>query len=145
MQGDITIRGTLDGQQWERVLSIGAPAGNTGLSTLWARSKIAALLDEMVTGTPEAVIRPQVVDLAMKHQLASRCTSFVAIDKTPVKPVNTSSSEHQVANQMPAGNTMGMPFPATATVAGQHFYIGLLLLIMGMISWLAMRRKGLPA
>ena len=145
VQGDITIRGTLDGQQWERVLSIGAPAGNTGLSTLWARSKIAALLDEMVTGTPEAVIRPQVVDLAMKHQLASRYTSFVAIEKTPVKPVNTSSSEHQVANQMPAGNTMGMPFPATATVAGQHFYIGLLLLIMGMISWLAMRRKGLPA
>lgn len=145
VKGDITIRGTLNGQQWERVLSTGEPGSNSGLSTLWARSKVESLLDEIVTGTPEDVIKPQVIDLALKHKLATRYTSFVAIEQVAVKPADSQSSEHAVPSLMPAGNKMGLPFPGTATSATLSFYLGLLFVLLGLAAYPIMRRKGLYA
>ncbi|HID80861.1 MAG TPA: marine proteobacterial sortase target protein, partial [Thiotrichales bacterium] len=145
VKGDIIIRGQLNGQPWQRVLSVGEPGQHAGLSTLWAQSKITSLLDEIVTGTPENVIKPQVIDLALKHHLATRYTSFVAIEQIPVRPEGESSSEHAVPNLMPAGNKMGLPFPATATSATLSFYLGLLCILLGFVAYSFMRRKGLYA
>lgn len=145
VKGDIIIRGQLNGQQWQRVLSVGEPGQNNGLSTLWARSKVELLLDEIVTGTPEDVIKPQVIDLALKHRLATRYTSFVAIEKMPALPEGEQSKEHAVPNLMPAGNQMGLPFPATATSATLSFYLGLLFTLLGFTVYPFMRRKGFHA
>ena len=138
--GDISIRGSLNGQQWERKIAIGNPGSNSVLSTLWARSKVESLLDEMVTGTPEDIIRPQVIDLGIKHSLATRYTSFIAIEQIPVRSVDTASYEHAVLNLMPAGNQMHLPFPATATSAKLSFYLGVFCIVISLLVLLYRKR-----
>ncbi len=141
VNGDIRVRGSLNGQQWERKISIGNPGLNSGLSTLWARSKVESLLDEVVTGTPEQIIRPHVTDLGIKHSLATRYTSFVAIEQTAVRPNESPSNEHAVPNLMPAGNQMVLPFPATATSATLSFYLGVLFILFSLLIYYLYTRR----
>ncbi len=98
------------------------------------------MLDEMVTGTPEEIIRPQLIELGIKQSLATRYTSFVAIEQTPVRPPDVPSNEHAVPNLMPAGNQMHLPFPATATSAKLSFYLGILCIVFSLLIFLYLRR-----
>lgn len=128
--GDIRISGLVQGQAWSRSIVLNGVSGHSGMAKLWAGRKIGNLMDAIVEGKPEAVIKPQVLMLALEHQVASKYTSFVAIDEKPVKPESAPKQHKRVPNLMPAGSTMQMPYPATATSAGLTFWIGLLLLLM---------------
>ncbi len=125
----LTVRGQIAGQQWQRTLHSGASISDSGLATIWAQRKIDTLFDSMVSGTDEATIKPQVVQLAVEHHLLTRYTSFVAVDRTPVKPADELAEDGQVPNLMPHGNTMAVPFPPTATSATLTFYLGVLFLL----------------
>ncbi|MCK5360067.1 MAG: marine proteobacterial sortase target protein, partial [Gammaproteobacteria bacterium] len=86
-------------------------------------------------------IKPEVIKLALKHDLLTRYTSFVAVDKTPVKPENEEAVDKHTPNLMPKGNTMALSFPATATTASLSFYLGLLFLFVSLLLVLRQRRK----
>jgi Ca-activated chloride channel family protein len=136
----VRVHGQLAGQQWQRTLLSGSPIPDSGLATLWARKKIDALLDSMVTGTKESSIKPEIIQLALKHNLLTRFTSFVAVDKTPVRPEGELAQDKQLPNLMPRGNLMAVPYPATATSASLSFYLGLLFLFFVMLILLRQRQ-----
>ena len=139
--GKVRVRGQLAGAKWQRTLSPGPSQADSGLATLWARKKVDALLDSMVTGADESNIKPEIIQLALSHQLLTRYTSLVAVDKTPVKPETELAGEQQRPNLMPRGNTMVVSFPATATTASLSFYLGLLFLILVMLLFIRQRRE----
>jgi hypothetical protein len=57
----------------------------SGVGALWARAKIATLMDELTRGGDAADDRPQVVKVALEHHLVSAYTSLVAVDVTPTR------------------------------------------------------------
>ncbi len=132
----VQVSGNLANQSWQQSLQLGSTtdqaANHTGISKLWAREKISALLDEKTRGTPEAEIKPQVLTLALQHQLMSPYTSFIAEDKTPTRPVNIESQSQLVPNLTPKGQKT-LAYPNTATGAPLNIAIGFLAL---MVFWL---------
>jgi Ca-activated chloride channel family protein len=81
----IHVRGMLGGQAWECNLALPAPSasGDAGIGRLWGRQKIESLMDGLGEGRDPAAVRSEVVEVALRHHLASQYTSLVAIDKTP--------------------------------------------------------------
>ena len=53
------------------------------IAKVWARSKIADLADRQIAaGDPHGEIRDTITRVALRHQLASSYTSFVAVDSS---------------------------------------------------------------
>jgi Ca-activated chloride channel family protein len=71
---------------------------DAGVSRLWARARIDALEDQLRRGTDEALVRPQVIEVAVAHRLVTRYTSLVAVDRTPVRAPDSPLASVQVAN-----------------------------------------------
>ncbi len=65
----IVLRGRLGIEVWERELVLHPAGEGAGLSSHWARGKIAALLDRRRTGATEDEVRAAVLELALKHHL----------------------------------------------------------------------------
>ncbi|GJL81211.1 MAG: marine proteobacterial sortase target protein [marine bacterium B5-7] len=111
----------------------------SGVATLWARQKIESLLDSLRAGADIESVRPMVTEVALQHRIATRFTSFVAIDKTPARPENLPMSSRHVANRMPAGSIMGasqaIALPVTANGHYISIVIALLLLLASMLMY----------
>jgi Ca-activated chloride channel family protein len=91
---------------------------------LWARARIAELLDQRRRGADEEQTRQAVVATALAHHLVSKFTSLVAVDQTPERPLNRPLSQKPVGNLAPQGQAI-TGFPATATNAAQLRFAGL--------------------
>lgn len=103
-----------------------------GVGSLWARRKIESLLDQHRLGEPEERIQPQVTRLALDHQLLSPYTSFVAVEKVPVRPLGEPLLKASVPQILP----QGMRFPQTGDNRGYLAVIGLLMLIIAGLLYL---------
>lgn len=76
--------------------------GNPAIAQLWGRSRIKALMNQMVQGDTKAGVEA-VIDTALKYQLLSQYTAFVAVsDDVRVNPQEASVSV-QVPVEMPDG------------------------------------------
>lgn len=96
-----------DGQPWSQRIGLQTiPADSEGIAGLWARAKIADLMDWRYQGGDESQIKPQVVELALNHQLLSQYTSFVAVEQKPVNPDPDSALQDSVANMAPRGMSL---------------------------------------
>lgn len=129
----ITIKGDIGGKVWQQQLTLNhqQPTSNshTGISKLWAREKISALLDEKTRGKPEIDIKPQVVEVALRHQLMSPYTSFIAEDKTPARGATQTINSKLVPNLTPHGQKT-LAYPSTATNAPLNIVFGLLAMLL---------------
>lgn len=98
---------------WRRSLDLGEAKPAPGIAKLWARAKIEALNDSARRGADPDRIRSAVVALALRHGLASRHTSFVAVDTEPARPATAPLATAQVPLNLPAGwseeKVMGEP------------------------------------
>ena len=75
-----------------------AEAGNAGpsLAKVWGRANIAELTDRQATaGDPHGELRDAIRRIAMKHQLASDYTSFVAVDSSEITEGEYGVTVHQ--------------------------------------------------
>jgi Ca-activated chloride channel family protein len=108
---------------------------SAGVAALWARSRIADLLDQLRRGADEDQIRPAAVETALTHHLVSKYTSLVAVDKTPVRPAGDPLDSEQVASLMPHGQSGSaiFGFPATATNAEVLQLTGFTLLSLALL------------
>lgn len=70
------------------------------IPTLWARSKVTALMDEYRQGN-EAV-KEQIVDLALRHSLITQFTSFIAVEHRVVNPGGTAKLS-AIPTELPEG------------------------------------------
>jgi Ca-activated chloride channel family protein len=129
----ITAQGRLRQTPWQTSLSIHGSQRQTGIARVWARAKIAALMDQQHDGVSQQQIRRQVIALALRHHLVSRYTSLVAVDVTPSRPSEQVVRTTAVPGALPHGQqyrTIFAPLAKTATAATLHRLIGIGLLLL---------------
>ncbi|RDH87486.1 MAG: marine proteobacterial sortase target protein [endosymbiont of Escarpia spicata] len=132
LQGLLTIKGDRAGESWQRRIQLGGGGDRAGVHLLWARANIAELMAQRNRGRPEPEIRKAVLEVALKHQLVSRYTSLVAVDKTPVRQLEEMLKTKPMPTNLPHGwkaNKVFGRMPQTATPASLHLLIGLFLLM----------------
>ncbi|MCB1889439.1 MAG: marine proteobacterial sortase target protein [Rhodocyclaceae bacterium] len=103
LDGEVIVEGKLGGRPWQHRIALGEASLGSGIGSLWARRKIDALMDRLSLGNDEAAVRAEVLPLALAHRLVTRYTSFVAVDKTPVRPASEGLAEGQVPTHLPHG------------------------------------------
>ncbi len=135
----LVLKGKRSGREWQRQIQLNGGGVSSGIHALWARRKIADLMDQKVRGRDEREVRGEVVALALAHRLVSKYTSLVAVDKTPVRPLEADLASKQVPTNLPHGWSANKVFgqmPQTATPAPLLLLAGLLFLSAG---WFARR------
>ncbi|WP_342735826.1 marine proteobacterial sortase target protein [Bradyrhizobium sp. B117] len=104
LAGSLEIKGRVGDRPWSVTLPLQNAAEGKGLSKLWARRKIgdaevARTLREM---TPEDSDKA-ILALALDHQIVTRLTSLVAVDKTPSRPEGEPLKLSELPINLPAG------------------------------------------
>ena len=134
--GDIVqVDGDTVAGAWTRSLELTGLVDSRGIGALWARARIDALTDAGARGADPKETRDEIVATALTHHLVSKHTSLVAVDKTPVRPVDKSLSSQQVPNLMAYGQSANaiFGFPATGTDATGLLRSGFLSLIVALL------------
>jgi Ca-activated chloride channel family protein len=129
----LVIDGRLAGGGWRVELPLADAAPGPGTASVWARAHVAALMDRERRGVDAESVRAEVIDTALAHQIVTRHTSLVAVDRTPVRPSASGLAREQVPSLLPHGQSMKaiFGFPATATSAPVYRRNGALLLGLG--------------
>lgn len=134
LNGEVRVSGTTATQNWQRNLKLNSRKLNPGVAGVWARSKIADLLDEKTTGRDADAVREEVLSVALRHRLVSPYTSFVAVEKTPSRPDAGPLKKANVPNARPEGQSdQPYAWPRTATDSRRQMFIGSLLLLLALL------------
>jgi Ca-activated chloride channel family protein len=104
LKGSVEIKGRIGDRPWTVTLPVANAAEGKGLSKLWARRKIAdaEIARTLRQGTPEDADKT-ILALALEHQLVTRLTSLVAVDKTPSRPEGETLKLTELPLNLPAG------------------------------------------
>jgi Ca-activated chloride channel family protein len=130
----LEITGLIGQQQWQASLPIKRLPSSEGISKLWAREKIAGLMEDIYSGDRHAHDdnKQAIIDTALEHHLVSKFTSLVAVDKTPVRLQEELLKKRKLATNLPYGwDKTKFMFSKTATRFDLSFYSGLLFLLVG--------------
>ncbi len=131
----ITVSGKLANKDWSSELSLNGGRIHPGVSKLWAREKIAALMDQRTHGEEAEQIKQEIVTTAIHHHLVSKYTSLVAVDITPARVKEALLKTKPVPTNLPHGWDYDKVFgtlPQTATPATFNMLIGLFVFMLGM-------------
>ncbi|HSO05732.1 MAG TPA: marine proteobacterial sortase target protein [Pelomicrobium sp.] len=143
----VVVSGRRGEQQWGTVLPLAGAQAERGVAALWARHRVAALMDTLHDGADPAQVRAEVIRVALEHRLVSRYTSLVAVDVTPSRPEALASRESAVPVNLPHGwshDAVFGPAPRTATAAPLHVALGLAALALA-LALFAVSRTRRPA
>jgi len=142
-EGEIVVSGMLGDAPWRAVVPVSAAPEGRGMGVLWARDKIAALMDSLRDNAPEPEIRAAVVDLALTHHLVTKYTSLIAVDRPPARPETVPLKSAALPTNLPDGWTYDAVFgelPQGATDARFDLLLGALLLAAALLAFGARRR-----
>lgn len=141
--GEVVVSGRRGGTSWEAVVPAAAAGAQGGVGALWARYKIAALMDQLRSGASQEEVRGAVTAVALEHHLVSRYTSLVAVDVTPTRadgaPLNTAAIPTNLPHGWQYESVFG-ELPQTATTGPLHAVYGLAALLLSVLLWLVARR-----
>ena len=127
------IKGQLVNTPWAQSLNLKSEnkKQTDNLDTVWARQKVATLMDELRTGSrSNEQTKVDVVKLGIEHAIITKYTAFIAVEEKPSKPAEKVASDKAVPNLMPKGNTM--PAPQTATPSTLLILLGLFLVLLSL-------------
>ncbi len=131
---EVSVNGELQGQTWRQRLKNSThnqALDMQRLNTVWARSKVEELMDSLLTSPEQAdKIRLQVIELGLRNQLATKFTSFIAVEQEISRPESATPKHSNVPNLMPKGSTMNAPQTATPATILQLVGGILLLLVL---------------
>ncbi|WP_315774207.1 MULTISPECIES: marine proteobacterial sortase target protein [unclassified Bradyrhizobium] len=104
LAGSLQLKGRIGDQPWTITLPLSGAAEGKGLSKLWARRKIgdaevAQTMRQMTSEEADGAI----LKLALEHQLVTRLTSLVAVDKTPRRTDGEPLRLAELPINLPAG------------------------------------------
>jgi len=104
LAGSVEIKGRIGDRPWVVKLPLAGAAEGKGLSKLWARRKIAdaEVARTLRQSAPEDADKI-ILSLALEHQLVTRLTSLVAVDKTPSRPTGAKLTLAELPINLPAG------------------------------------------
>ncbi|MDB5599645.1 MAG: marine proteobacterial sortase target protein [Xanthobacteraceae bacterium] len=104
LAGDIEIKGHIGDRPWTITLPVAKAAEGKGLSKLWARRKIAdAEVARTLRQDSGDAADKKILALALEHQLVTRLTSLLAVDKTPSRPQGERLKLAELPLNLPAG------------------------------------------
>lgn len=127
-----------DGQPWSQSMHLQSiPSDSDGIASLWANAKITNLMDSQYQGADELQVKPQVIDLALRHQLLTQYTSFVAVEQRPVNPNPDTMELDAVANLLPPG----MAYPVGGLGVNQWYLLAGIALLLFLFSHAGMPRR----
>jgi Ca-activated chloride channel family protein len=136
----IMVNGKIAGTDWNGELNLQGGQEKSGLSVLWARNKIKALMDQMHGSDEAENIRNEIINTALSNHIVTKYTSLVAVDVTPSGAPSAPLKQHAIHINFPQGweynRVFGNHMPATATSAPLYFVIGLLLLGLSIVVWI---------
>ena len=128
-----TLNGRIGDVAWSTQLSL-SRTGTAGVETRWARERIQHWMRQRVLGTNPEDVRREVLAIALEHQLVSPFTSLVAVDRTPIRPVDADPEAEAVDANAPAGRhappTVQLAQGATLAPLLRALGLGLLLLVL---------------
>ncbi len=134
-QGVLTISGKTR-SMWTRHIALDSTQQRAGIATLWARNRIADLMDQRASGVSDTELRAQVLPLALQYRVVSNYTSLIAVDRTPARAPEDPLHSSRVPNTKPNGLAWDVPaYPKTATSAGLQVMIGVALLLVALGWW----------
>lgn len=113
----VTVKGTMLNTPWTQSLVIkpNQKSHADNLDTVWARQKVAKLMDQYHTGEQtQEQIKPEIIKLGIDHHILTKYTAFVAVETTPSKPQQHDAKHKHVTNLMPKGSAMRAPNTATS-------------------------------
>lgn len=113
--GVITLEGRTATGTWSKTIDLASARSAPGIGKLWARRKIEALEDLGRRGGDRITVRRGIIETAIAHRLATKYTSFVAVDKTPARPRDKALSPREIPGNPPAGWEPGETASAPAT------------------------------
>jgi Ca-activated chloride channel family protein len=131
IHGELVATGVRANEAWESRTPLSVGAGRAGINRLWARRKIASIMDRRADGVSDDELRPQVVEIALTHHLVSKYTSLVAVDVTPARPADAGLKGGAVPVNIPAGWNRGKvfgPLPQGGTPSRFHLLTAMLAL-----------------
>ena len=101
----VVVRGRVGGRPCELKVSVDLDdpgARHQALASVWARSKIESLRDELSWTAAQDALRSEIRQVALRHGLLSEFTSFVAVDSL-TRPPGPHGTTVPVAVPVPAG------------------------------------------
>ncbi len=134
----VVVSGERQNRGWQNSFQLKQSGSDGGIATMWARAKITALMDRIREGEEEKMIKPEVVNVALKHHMVSKYTSLVAVDVTPVRPVDEALDTQALPVNLPTGQVHAKIFgrhAQTATPAQLQLMIGVMLLLAALFLW----------
>lgn len=151
LAGKIEISGRLANNNWSQSLfftgsskdaSSEVASEEKGIAKRWAREKIESLLDQKVTARNPDVIRGEVLAVALKYQVMSPFTRFIAVEEIISRTSTEALQKRTVANTLPAkGSAKKMQYPQTSAGVNLLLSIGLILLALFFCLLFAMRQR----
>jgi len=130
---------------WEQSIILNDRLSAKGISSLWARRKIASLLDSLVTGANKEQVKAQVIATSLAHQMISPYTSFIAVEKAPeheqLIAKNKASTATQATQQTNKNLLVAMPQTALGWQLQLFMGIALLLFVMSSEMFLLIRKR----
>ncbi|MGB8276305.1 MAG: VWA domain-containing protein, partial [Alphaproteobacteria bacterium] len=97
------IAGKRGGVAWSADVAPKPADPESGIDKLWAAKKIDGLMSTAYEGADRAAIHDAVVTLGLKHQLLTRYTSLVAIERGSSRPEDAPMAKGAIPLNMPAG------------------------------------------
>ncbi|MBP6012692.1 MAG: marine proteobacterial sortase target protein [Alphaproteobacteria bacterium] len=101
--GQVNLVGRIGQTPWTATLDLATAVKGSGVSKLWARSKISAIEALRYKGANEGDVDAEVLRVALAHHLVSRLTSLVAVDVTPSRPVGEVLNSQEMPTNLPHG------------------------------------------
>ncbi|MEQ8442782.1 MAG: marine proteobacterial sortase target protein [Alphaproteobacteria bacterium] len=125
-QGPITLTGSAGGEPWALELTRDNIRPADGIARLWAMEHVDHILDQQRIGEMDSArARQAVLSVAIPHRIATRYTSFVAVDQESRRPADEQLEEAVVPNNLPAGMSVAAMTTRQAMIMGPAGAIGL--------------------
>jgi len=103
LPGTLSIKGLYPEHPWQDSFAVSDATDAAGLSSLWARRKIADLEERRFNRANAASIDKAILETALEHHLVSRLTSLVAVDITPSRDISNPLTSLKIPTQLPKG------------------------------------------
>jgi Ca-activated chloride channel family protein len=121
----VVLSGRIGNESWTARLQLSDPLDESGIARLWARQKIESAMDRLSEGVDAAVVRQEVVPVALRHRLVSQYTSLVAVDQSPLGLVGATCAAEMNEPSSGGQQDNAGTIPQTATPAQLYLMLGI--------------------
>ncbi|TQV73184.1 marine proteobacterial sortase target protein [Aliikangiella marina] len=138
LNGEISISGELADSIWQTKVSLDKGKNQHGVGKLWAREKIATIMNKARHGRLTEKAQQAVTQVALEHQLVSRFTSLVAVDKTPTRIAEALYSR-RIQQTRPKGSVAPISYPSTALQFTIPPWMSVILIVLSLFCLLVVK------